>query len=173
MSLELRLSSRHWSCEPMERVDATTGLPVLERPHLPMTPAEQTAVKALLDEAAGQPIEQAKGVVHLSDGGDFQVACGGQQSGYVEEFTLHVERDLTPNLTGFIISLLDAGNLIITSLRDGTAISLRASNFEDAPETMQPRAICQNSEELREMLQNGVRQDKQMQGRAIHGSPTG
>ncbi|EAQ78010.1 hypothetical protein DSM3645_16220 [Blastopirellula marina DSM 3645] len=168
MSFELRLSSRHWSCEPTERVDAATGLPVQERPHLPMTPAEQSAVKALLDEAAGQPIEQAQGIVHLGDGGDFHVACGGQQAGYIEEFTLHVERDLTPSLTGFLISLLDAGNLILTSQRNGMAISLHESNFEDAPAAMQPRAICQNPEELREMLQNGARQDKPSSDQAIH-----
>lgn len=167
MSLELSLWSRHWSCEVIERIDAATGLPVTERPHLPMTPAEQSAVKMLLDEAAGQPIEQAQGIVHLADGGDFQVACGGQPYGYLKEFTLRVERDLTPHLLGFLICVLDAGNLILTSPSDGTAISLKVSNFEDAPEEMQARAICHSPEELKEMLLNGVGQENRLPDRVV------
>ncbi|MFI4875623.1 MAG: hypothetical protein ACIALR_09810 [Blastopirellula sp. JB062] len=165
MSLELQLSSRHWSCDHVERLDPTTGQSVLVRPHLPMTPAEQSAVKELLDEAAGEPIEQCSGPVHLGDGGDFQVECGGRQSGYIETFTLRVNRELTPNLLGFVISLLDAGNLILVSKRDGAAISLKEANFDDAPVEMQPRIICHSADELRDVLQNGVPAD--------HRSPAG
>ncbi|PQO36552.1 hypothetical protein [Blastopirellula marina] len=168
MSLELRLSSRHWSCDPIERFDDQTGLPIQERPHLPMTPAEQSAVKALLDDAAGEPIETAGGVVRLSDGGDFQVACAGEKPRYVEEFTLRVDRELTPNLLDFVISLLDAGNLILlTSPPDQAAISLKEANFDDAPETMQPRAICHSREELKEILQNGVSADQRLPGKTV------
>ncbi|MCC9605952.1 hypothetical protein LOC68_20330 [Blastopirellula sp. JC732] len=167
MSLELRLSSRHWSCDPIETVDAATGKMVMERPHLPMTPSEQSAVKALLDEAAGQSIEEARGFVHLKDGGDFQVTCENYQPQYVEEFTLRVEHGLTPDLLDFLISILDAGNLILTSQRDGSSISLKEANFDDAPETVKPRAVCHSRDELKAILEHGIRDDQRLATKSV------
>ncbi|TWT39145.1 hypothetical protein [Blastopirellula retiformator] len=167
MSLELRLSSRHWSCDPIERIDPATGQLVMERPHLPMTPSEQTAVKALLDEAAGQPIEGARGFLRLTDGANIQVTCDNYQPQYVEEFKIHVEHELTPALLDFLISILDAGNLILTSERDGSSVSLREANFEDAPETVQPRAVCHSRDELKEILLHGIRDDQRLTNKTL------
>lgn len=118
----------------------------------PMTADEVSAVQTLLDEAKTTgPDEYGCYVVEFQDGGGAEVFASNLSEGFMVSVG-----GFSPTFLDFLFQLLKAGNLLMCpAMEDAVTVGASESSFEEAPDDLPQRVVCNSPGELGILLSKG------------------
>lgn len=153
MSFDLFYMSSHWGREEVEQKNQWTGETQKVRPSLPMTPDEEAAVQALLEQAKSMgPDDHGCYIVEFQDGGGAEVFASNLSGG----FMVAVRGGFTTEFLDFLYRLLKVGKLLMCpAMEDAVTIGASESCFNEAPDDIPTRVACHSAEELGVLLTKG------------------
>ncbi len=154
MSFDLFYMSSHFGSEPVEQKNVWTGEVQKFRPSLPLTPDELSAVQNLLRESAPTgPGDEGCYVVTLPNGGVAEVFGDDLSRG----FMVAVRGEFSPAFLELLYRLLKDGNLLLRpAMEDAVTIGANESSFDEIPDDMPQKVVCNSGKELGVLLSNGL-----------------
>ncbi|MAT13853.1 MAG: hypothetical protein CMJ46_01120 [Planctomyces sp.] len=146
MSFDIFYMSSHFASEYTEQRNKVSGEVQSVRQNLPLTSAEISAVQELIQTARVKSNEEVScDYLGFPDGGYAELYASDINFG----FMLVIRSGFSPNLLNFLYRLLEDGNLLLCfPSEDLVMVGAKESSFDEAPEGMPPKVVCNSPEEL-------------------------
>ena len=153
MSFDLFYISSHWGSEEVEQENKWTGEMQTVRPSLPMNADELLPVQALLDDAKTTGSDDdGYYAVEFQDGGRAEVFVSDLSTGLM----VAVRSGFTSALLDFLFRLLKVGNLLMCpAMENAMTIGASETSFQEAPDGLPQKVVCNSPEELGVLLSEG------------------